>query len=262
MTDINELRQQLLARQRAAGKKISRIKSNTGAVIAGTEFDPRTSRANINRLNARQLQARLNRIESFIARPNQYVADAENRPVPRAIYQRYQRAEAVSNRMKQQRMDQVGNIQLPQGDYTIRERHAAFHAGMGPAQRRQMPNQVDVFPFNRPAGAFASADAMVKVAKYLEQSTTPAAQKRRMRAMRDQAESMVKVMNSKRVMSTLQNLSNEQFDVLWTHTNFARLMSFAYEFMMDRAGSDAWVREIFETQVGEAEDYINWASKI
>ena len=88
--NINELRAEVLRRQKSANAKIARLERK-GVAISGTVHDVRRSTGNVKRYNSRQLNTYLSELNDFMRRPNQFVAGNEGVPIRAGVWKNFEK---------------------------------------------------------------------------------------------------------------------------------------------------------------------------
>lgn len=90
--DINELRAEVMRRHKSANAKINRLEKK-GVAISGTVHDIRRTAGNVQRYNARQLQAYNAELKDFMRRPNQFVAGNEGVPIRAGVWKNFEKTQ-------------------------------------------------------------------------------------------------------------------------------------------------------------------------
>lgn len=230
MASLGDKRAEVLARQRAVGKKISRMNRSTGVQISGTPLDPRVPRERIARLNTVQLDALLNRLNTFQSRKVQYVPDASNRPIPKQKFDQYTRLVRQYNREVRRRQAKYDDVFLKSAGQTVKERRAmrtpVHRAGTNPAANSPVELS-ESKPWH-----IASPKALDRLIKSMKEKTAPSYHKKRIKEARDQLKKMAYSANIPSLFDNTSGLTDAQFDFLWNETSYATAASLAYELTM------------------------------
>lgn len=255
------LLQQVLSRQRAAGKKVSRLKSQ-GIELAGTKNDPRRPANNVKRYNTRQLRAHLERLNTFTSRKTRFAADAHGKLLSPTDWQRYKRAENQINRAKKKVLDKIGDIKAPgAGGLTIAERLKV----MTPNRPRAGNPAANPFTFvQRKSTAFTSSDALKKLTDDLQRKLKSDFLASDLKASHAEARDMLSTLGADRIQSRLDKMSDFHFNILWNFTSFATDVSYPYElYKKILAGEgEKWHEEKLSENLKNAEELINAVEKI
>lgn len=261
MARKNPEREALLAevmkRQRAAGKKVSRLKANGVKV---SKVDPRKPAAHVRKLNTRQLRAHLGRLNTFTSRNTQFTAKGE-RLSPTALA-RYRSAETRINNAKKAILDKIGHIKAPgAGGLTIKERLAV----VTPDRPRAGNPAANPFTFVKRKGtSFTSPEAMAKLTKDLEGKLKSDFLAKDLLADRGSAKDMLATLREPKMQEKLDKLSDFHFNILWNFTSFATDISYPYELakrILEGKG-DAWHHEKLAENVKNADSLIDQVKKI
>lgn len=132
MSDLDRMRDELRKKRQAASNKIARVKRNTGANVAGTQFDPRRQPGIEKRYNARQLQAHINELNQFLSRGTQFVGLRGGKPAPKGEWNVYKRREAWQEEARAAHDAVMGGLPTPTG-MTVRQNQAMVPESVGSA---------------------------------------------------------------------------------------------------------------------------------
>jgi hypothetical protein len=134
VTEHERLRQQIAKAHKAVSNKIARTKRNTGANVAGSEFDPRRKAGTENRMrNTGNMTEYLRQLQGFMSRSNQFVSGSHGAPLPKAYFNKiYKPTERALDAVQDARDNTIGAIQGPQG-YTIKQKNLALPTAGGAA---------------------------------------------------------------------------------------------------------------------------------
>jgi hypothetical protein len=111
---LNEARR----KERAATKKVSRNEAD-GINLNKSQFDPRVGARRLETMSTRELKTHTRRLDAFVSRRTQFVNIFGGTPAPRAMWQEYQRLQAINNERAQRFLDTYGQIRMPGQDQTI-----------------------------------------------------------------------------------------------------------------------------------------------
>jgi len=247
--------------RRNATKKISRIKTRHGAMVTGSEFDPRRATKLPAHYTQDQLIAYSARLADFLSRSHQFVPDAAKRPVPRAEFTEYKRQEAKYAASAGGVYERIKGVELPSGE-TIAQRLAKMDV-----LHKQMHNPTvnTIFdPHTRQSGDITSRAAMRKLTKAMKRDASPTAIRRKVKQAREQFSAMMDVINMPELFEATKKLTNDQFVALWNHTAFAGAVALSYTAAMKMftPKEESWGTEMLRQQMGDAMELITWAKQI
>jgi hypothetical protein len=261
VSELNELRSEVARMRRAATRKISRIKQTHGAVVSGTEFDPRRAPGVHGGYTEKQLQAYRERLASFLSRSTQYVPDASARPLPRSEFAAYKAAEARYRESAGGVYEAIKHVELPSGE-TVEGRIAAMTPLHKVMHNSAMNRIFD--PVERGADQITSLKSLRKLIRSLEKGSTPREIRRKVKESRDQMRQMLDAINEPSLQREVNKLTHNQYVALWNYTTFASAVSLAYESAkkMLSPKEEAWAQGRLRDQMGDAMEMIEWASRL
>lgn len=259
--EAESLRKQVMARQRAVGKKVSRLKAD-GADIGGTKHDPRKQPSTVKRLNVRQLRAQLGRLDNFMSRKTQFHADASGNLLSPADWSEYKKLEGQMNRIKKKAFDPIKNIKAPgAGGVTIEQRHKITT----PDRPRAGNPAVNPFTFvQRKSTSVTSAAALKKITEDLKNKLSSDFLAEDLALDRRIAADMLTTLGRPDWINKLDKMSDFHFNILWNWTKFATDVSLPYALAKKGLqGEDAsWHDETLAENLKSAGDLINDVQKI
>lgn len=256
---LDSLRADIERLRKASTRKVSRIKSNYGALVSGTQFDPRRSPHIENRYNKRQLESYKSQLESFLSRKTQFVGGSGGTPITRQQWERYKDAENQYNARVQSNFAKVADIRFPGGGETVdsyMERRTPRH--------REMTNPAVNSPYQpvvrRPAG-FESGTALGDMIDEMEARLSGEYDRKQLERGRDQFGKMADRLGDDSLRAAVNELSDEQWELLWYYTPFANDVSMHYEFQkVIFSGKDQAVHhKVVEDAKQEYQELIDWA---
>lgn len=244
--------------RRAATRKISRLKTQHGVHVSGTEFDPRRATTTPKTYTAKQLAAYQSRLQSFLSRSNQFVPDASKQPIPRAEFQAYKRHEVAYREAAGSVYERIKNVELPSGE-TVAERLAKMNV-LHKAMHNPAANMV-YDPVTRESQDIAGISGLRKLSKAMKRDSTRAAMNRKVASARDAFEKMADVINAPELAREANTLTPNQFVALWNYTTFATAVSLTYSSAknMLSAKESVWAHNRLRDQMNDAMAMIQWA---
>ena len=259
--DLEYLRVEVARMRRAATKKISRVKLRHGAMVTGSEFDPRRATTLPSHYTSDQLIAYREKLASFLSRSNQYVPDASKRPIPRSEFREYKQQERKYSESAGAIYDRLKATKLPSGE-TIAERMAK----MTPTHKVMRGQAVNSLfdPHTRESKDVASRAALKKLLKTMKQNAKPSTMNKKIKMAKHQFSEMMNVVNMPELYEAARNLTNDQFTALWNYTSFAGAISLAYlsaQTLLSPKQS-SWGVEMLRQQMNDAMEMVSWAKQI
>lgn len=225
--ELSELRAMARARHRAATRKISRIKSDTGLPISGTKNDPRRDLSKIKGYTKSQLRSYVSQLNDFNSRSTQFLASATRTPMQADLWKTYKSLEGRYNQRVNAQFAKVQDVFLPAVGQTIGERMAMIT----PAHR-QLTNPAVNSPY-RPAEMqprnVKSERALKRLIAQKENQLRASYRRKLIKDARSQFAQMADVINRRDLAKDVSKLSDAQFEVLWNYTPFASAIGINYE---------------------------------
>lgn len=265
---LNRLRQQAAAKQRQAGKKISRNATVKDVFISGTEYDPRLPQDKVRRMNSAQLKGYVRRLDQFNNRTTQFVPGARGAPIPAAVWGAFKNAERHVNDARRLALDRIKDIQAPGNDMTIGEQRAAdmpkFPTAATAANDPYRPS-------NRKSTGFTRADFVKKATEDAKRNIRDGGRAKLIAAGREDAMKMLEAVGNGDLAARLSYLSDQQFDILWHNTRFAYSLALEYDTKMKMLARSKgenvqkkarWHEAIIATQSKQATSFVSWAENL
>lgn len=256
MTDVGSLRDELRKRRQAVSQKIARTKRETGAIVSGTEFDPRRPAGVENRYNARQLQAHIAELNDFMRRGNQFVSGMKGTPIPRGEFLRYKRNEAEQNAAAAAHAASIGSLQTPLG-LSVRELKSAVpqaqgSAVYGPYQR-----------FERESTSIKDVGALRKLTSDMINKLKSGFLTQKIEGGKQNAYKALTVLGEHEEIEMISRLSDYQFDALWFGTTYAEGLFMRYGMAKSRneepTRKERWQDRAIEGAADDAREFLDWA---
>jgi hypothetical protein len=241
--------------EKRVGRKWSRTKATTGAVVAGTEFDPRKGAA-VKTMRTRDVEAHIRKLENALSRKTQFVAGAKG-PLPRAAFNTYAKgAQAVRDKFAND-LTPLANERLPgPGTETIGQRQAKIR-GKHPTAMNMGYVPPVLEPFN-----IKNAESLIKLTKSNKKRMTRKWAKDEHKRAQEEMGRMVGIFNDPGLITDVQGLTYGQFDMIWNLTRFADAMSLGYHHIKAKLDSKEEVPEsVLQDQIAEAKSIIEWVKK-
>lgn len=238
-------------KHKAAIAKVSRLKKQ-GVDIAGTEFDPRKSWDVVKRYNTKQLNAYMERLDQFNLRTRKFTALADRQPITQHVWNQFKKSEDRVNEIRNKILEAYGNLTPPDSTTTVAERMA----------KHSEANPSSIFaPRDAQRQNITSAESLRKLQEFNERNADPDYQAKRLTAARTSAGKMLDEYGDDDLSSLVGTLSDEQFDVLWNHTNFRDNLIHGYATKLGKEGGRA-KNQIVEDELDRARDLADWASSL
>ena len=261
--DIKDLRILLGQRTTAATKKISRIKSNTGAVVSGTNFDPRIPRSSFKKLNRRQLEVALKRVNDFVSRETQFVGLMDKTPLPRKTWVDFQAAREKQNQIANSVFDKIKDVKHPTQSSTVGQARAQRIPTSHPSAGNPSVNLDFGAPKISP-GDVTSERAFKVLSKDAKRKSTTKYARAAIRAARLNFK-LIESGGMVHLNDRIRKLSDNQFMALWSIKEFVDAQAIKYATLQDAGGVDEvsenqW--DVMRTADEEIEKFVNWAEKL
>lgn len=260
MASLQELRALALKRTRAAGNKASRLRKQ-GVEVAGTEFDPRIPSERVGRLNRRQLEAYIGRVNSFTNRNTKFVGGANGAPLPKHLVAQYESAEFRRNQRLRRRGRVAGNVVIPGTGMTVEQRQRLMESRANDALRAD--GQWDYSPYTphtRRVEGFASADALRQMIDLERRAGTTAALNASLQVQKARHIEWLEERGQVGMAADIRRLSDDQFDLLKHKTDYANHIKFLY--MGTEDSDESVAASMRDDNLGDAIDLVSWVGTI
>lgn len=225
--ELAALRAEVSRLRRRVGQKVSRLRRSAGVELSGSSVVPSREAKAHNRYNATQLNAYAKELSGFLDRKVQFVPDREGRPIPKAKWDKeYKTLERQYNENVDAIVKNVRDLDLPNGQ-SIGE----YMSEMTPTHRTMTNPAVNSMydPPVRSSKNFRSESALDKMIDTMRVRTSPGYTDQVVNVAREQAEQMLDVIGDSKLRKSVEELSDQQFFVLWQYTAFAKALSLNYE---------------------------------
>lgn len=231
MASLHELRELAKRRHDAASAKVRRLKSQ-GVEVADTRYDPRVDRSRINRYTKKQLEAYVNRIDSFTDRSTQFVPGRRGVPIPREAWESFERAQIASNIRAEKYLKPHADRVLPTTNVSVRQRLMDRDAMEFNTLR--MGRGVSNIPFSVNAQTsrdFDNVKQVKAVERAFRKNLRPQKLNRQLRGYRKTASTMLDALGKDDLKTQLMQLNDKEFDLIWNLTGFTDNLKINYENM-------------------------------
>lgn len=258
---VFELRQEIERLRKAATRKVSRVKRTYGALVSGSEFDPRRAPQIHKRYTARQLETYKRELQGFLSRGNQYVSGSRGVPIPREKWSRYKAAEQQYNARVNANFERFAKVELPSGE-PIESRMVR----MTP-RHRQMYNPAVNSPYDPPvrrSQSIVSERGLDKLIAEMEARLSGDYDKKRLDDGREQFKQMADRIGDDSLKDKVDSLNDEQWELLWNYTPFATDMSMDYQItkLMYEEKDQAWHHGVLQGVRHEYNQLLDWAKSV
>ena len=258
MARIDDLRALAKKRQRAVSNKISRIRTQVGAEVKGSTFDPRKSNDDISKMRSRDLERHIAKLNSFMNRKTQFVPGTANVALPRAKWQNVVRVQTPVNQLHNQLSAAFNNIPLP-GNKPGSPNTIGLRKAMTMPTMQGDANQ----PFNvssLDSRTVPSLEALDRLEKRALKQSSPGYAHRAVKGYRQRVDKALEAMSAEGTREEFNKLSDFQFYAMWGTPGigvFERIFS-KYEEMQKRT-----VETIDSDDFGDDfRDVLEWARRL
>lgn len=219
----SELLALVKSRHRAAGNKVSRLKSEGIVKIANTKWDVRRDIKKVSKYNTRQLETYLNTLQTFTSRQTRFYGDASMRPLDKndlALYMERERAVRAKEKkalaqIAKTRLPEPGTAKASKKSQTIGERRSILPTR--PAGKNRIVNT----PFNTPKrkpSNFKSNESLKVMTKAMGKRLAGDYKSLEIKQQRETFGKMLDVLGDMKLKAKVAELSDSQFDVMWNHS--------------------------------------------
>lgn len=262
---LNDKRAQAAYLTGRANKKISRLRTKADVEVAGTRYDPRTTRRNIARYTEKQLDAYIARVSSFTDRGTQFVGDLDRRPIPSGEWRDYKRGERAHRKHMDDRFNSIKDIKLPGAPGNPAAETIAQRRSKMTADRKLAGNPSVNDPFNPPARTPAGVKdraALKKLTKDMKRKSERGWDDRELKRQIGEFSQMMKKVGDPELSKKIANLTTGQFFTLWNASNFATAVSTQYEQsqLMLRGKDQPYHEQLVRDAFSDAHRLVDWAA--
>ena len=254
---LQDLRARVARLEKNAGRKAARIKRTVGAVIAGSEFDPRKEKGKAAKMRRRDLETYARRLSAFNSRSTQFEAGVRGAPLPRKGFQKLISVEQQARDAAEAKLKPLRNERLPgPGTETVGQRMDKIRTDHPTAM-----NMSYIPPIHKPFN-IKDAQALDKLTKANQKRMSPAFAKAEHKRAQKEFLKMVEVFRSESLKKDVLALTYGQFDVLWNFTRFADATSLGYHHIKSKFTPKQEIPEsVLQDQLSEAKSLIDWVRK-
>lgn len=262
MATLSELRALARKRQAAANRKVSRLKTQKGIHITGSDQDVRKPAQAIGRMNSNTLKKYINTLNGFVSRATSFVAGSEGAPLPKGQFNATLRRTMLHNERVAQFERSVSHIDLPGKGSNIGQRDARFRDGRG---KIGTINDASLRPLNRlelDASRIENAKGLMKLDSRLNRIMGAQYVADELKRNRNEVELMLGQIGDPGMKALYDSLSDEQFHVWWAYGGIAEPFSLMYEqFKSANAGEKDKYRALdLESNDAEVYESLKWAT--
>lgn len=217
-TRREQLFNEAVKRERAASRKINRIRNANGAKVGGTEFDPRANDLNLLRtMNGRELRSHIIRLNKFINRGTQFVAGVGGSPISRDRWQVYAGLQESFNAKARAHEEPLSGIQLPGQSGTIGSRNEL----MQPDNPRLANSTFRTFqPVHRQPFMVTDAKSLEKLIGSMRDKNSRKYFAEAISRKLNSAKALLRGSQLEEFIPELENMSVEQLDLLLNYSTF------------------------------------------
>lgn len=260
--ELKKLREIVRKRRSAVTAKENRIKRNTGVDVRGTSLDPRRPLQVVDKYNRVQLSNYLNELNAFMARGVGFLSGANGSIIPKRDFLSYKKLERQVNKIGAMKFAEIADIFVPVNGMTIRQRENTVKG-----EKVRGAGEIVVTPYShieRDAADIKDLNALNKLKENLKSKTEKAYLPTQIKLAREQLDMMLDVLGNGDLKSSVDSLTDYQFDIMWNHTNFATNVSSIYFVMQSKTvkSEDRWHSSVIEDYSNDIRELLSWASQL
>lgn len=255
---LSELRSQVLKRQRAASRKVSRLRSK-GVEVAGTKADVRRDPGKIARYNRTQLEAHLNRVNTFVDRRTQYVPDTYGRPVKAEVFKAYKSVEQQLKNIVDSEYARFKDTKIPGKKDTVGDRMSRVTAKFRHAGSATNSPFVQI---ERDSKNFRSEAKIRQMTAAYKKKLRTNFLKKNLKVDREVVEKQLTTLGRDDLIARVNKLNNDAFNALFNFWGFIEKIALPYETAQAtlRDGKDrSWFEDQLVENMREAEKLVGYA---
>lgn len=252
MGNIDDLRAQVRREQAKAQRKVKRLKEE--AFINNAEkLSPAKSAEWVKTARSRDLQRQLKSLQQFNSRQTNWVGDMNGRPIPAKLWNEYKAEERKWNKTRREYFDSVKGIRMDTG-VTV-EQASKLRSVRRAIDIDDFKNQSDLHP-----GAVWDEKGLRRSIKALRKANNSGIDG----LIKKERHHFENIMGSqayldKSWLPRVRSLSDEQFMLLWTSTDFKVNLGENYEMLKD--GVDELTALPYEQSNENITNLLDWVEK-
>lgn len=225
---VAALRAEAKRLERNATKKMSRLRNGANGVkveLKGTQYDLRKGASTISSMRSRDLEVHIRRLTEFNNRRSRFIGTDRGVAGPE-IANRLFSAQTKLNNQRKAMLEKYGNIKVALSDETI----AQSWAKREPAQRH-MADPTSNNPFrevDKRGMKYKTPEAIIKMAELFEKKVKPEHQAEERQSNRVTLDKMLDMVNAEELKQMVKQMTDEQFDLMWSDPDFMANQGFVY----------------------------------
>lgn len=232
--ELERLRAEVRKLRTRATKKAARLRRDKGVQIAGSKYDPRRAVGSEKRLNKRQLQSYVGRLQGFNSRSTQYGAIGQGVPVPQKKLDRYHAAQARFNRSRGFLGRRVAGVRLAGNKTTITESSNFMVAG-----RRGYQSNSLLARANLPASNIVDERSLDRFTRTFDERASLRGQRADLRKARFNLDRMAQfTQDGERLRDKFSGMSDDQIIALYSDNQFMNHMAMIIDSDQNRSQQD------------------------
>lgn len=257
---VGQLRDVLRGVQKRSTAKASRLKRVKGAVIAGSEFDPRVDPERIGKMRRSALVSAIKRNDTFLDRKTQFVGGVRGVPLPAGRWAVYERLQTARVNRELELMKMLDQHPLPSGMLVSQQR--AMLRPSVPVMGNPAVNDFDSTPTRKPLN-IVDAKGLEKLIA-LERKWNFFTEREKNRKESTRQFIGMGIASTGELDDVISSLSPRQFETLWKKTRFVTHMSIRYENMLatSKAGKWGFEDEVNDNELQSALALARWAKSL
>lgn len=260
------LESQIKKAQSTARGKMTRISKREGIHLASTPFNPIRSTEG---LTYSQRRTYLNQLKRFNSKETNFFRDGRQGGgfITAKDWKKYKEAEKAANKAVEADINKYGKIKawnpgVGDGGMTLKERYDYMKPKVGRFMHN--PSGSGMHEVDRNPTAINGPASLARLTEQQAEKATPQYKKRKIKQGREQAGQMLNALDKDDMLADINNLTDEQFHILWNYTDFANTNAIPYELMklqLERGASEHHAG-ILNSSFSKMRGLIDWASKI
>lgn len=256
--NLNNLRREAIKRTQAATRKMARLRAK-GVILTGSEFDLRKAPSDIRKLNTKQTESYIAKVNEFVNRRNQFVGLSEGAPVPLSEWKKFTAAQDSYNAKVDAHRAAFAEVFVPAKGMSVEEWHRKMNPDKGifaigkAAHRPLSPSESD-------RASIVDRAAMKTLQEDLKRKSQPEYLAQKIAEGREQMKMMLDAMGGTGIQEEADKLTDYQFNVLWSELDLAETISGMY-FIITSSNrrSDAM---IYDDKINDAKELLQWGQTI
>lgn len=235
--ELKRIRQEIAKRRRAATAKVNRVQRSKGISLAGTNIDPRKEVGHENKLNLKQAQTYLSKLDTFASRNTQFEKGKKGKIIDGVTWHRIEHLTSRLEKKVQAEKEALAQYHpmmtaqdesiVPNPDMTVRDKRD--NLAKKPTAISDKYSYYSVY--RKTPQQFEDNEKLELLRINLIEQLSPQYIGKKRKQAREHVMKALITMGELDIMEGMHALSNKQFDILWADPEFRDTLFMKYGYM-------------------------------